>query len=260
MTSEQKEPTLLEALRDGSLFRNLFETGDSSAPQPHPAPPAESTLSAAAPQPAPPPEPGIPQTQAANSAPAVRRAPRLALHLSGGWLIFAMLAVFGMGFVFGARWQTRDSAAGPSSAPVVDLGLQKQSLSLGGQTVIITHSALDIGSLPDAFDGNKDTLMRGAADNPFLVEIEFPEARTISGMDLTVATMAFFTVDVTLTYDDGASETVSGIYENLPFDPTVSFTFPQPDKPVRVVRIEIEDIREKPAEGFHIHVRDLVLR
>lgn len=254
MTDEQNEPTLFDALRDGSLLRSLFTKRDTPNLEQLPAPQADSTPVATAQPPTPPPASGDAQPRPADST------PRFVLRLSGGWLIFAVLAAFGTGFVFGARWQTGDSAAGPSSAPVVDLGLQKQSLSLGGQTVIITHSALDIGSLPDAFDGNKDTLMRGAADNPFLVEIEFPEARTISGMDLTVATMAFFTVDVTLTYEDGTSEAVSGAYENLPFDPTVSFTFPQPQKPVKTMRVEIEDIREKPAEGFHIHVRDLVLR
>lgn len=260
MTDAQNEPTLFDALRDGSLLRRIFAERDASTLQPPAAPPSESVPGPVAAQPAPPPHAGVAQPQAGDSAPAARPAFRFAVRLSGGWLVLVVLAAFGIGFVFGARWQTGGNPAGPPSAPVVDLSPQKQSLALGGQTVIVTHSALDIGSLPDAFDGNPDTLMRGAADNPFLIEIEFPEARALTGLDLTVATMTFFTVDVTLHYDDGAQETISGAYENLPFDPTVSFTFPQPEKPVQALRVEIEDIRQKPAEGFHIHVRELVLR
>ncbi len=261
MTDAQHEPTLLDALRDGSLLRQLFAKQDAPALQPPPAPQTESAPGLVAPQPAPPPQTGMPSTPAVDSAPAPVRKAGFVLSLSGGWLVFAVLAAFGVGFVLGARWQGGETAGGVSSpAPAVDLSPQKQTLSLGGQTVIITHSALDIGSLPDAFDGNKDTLMRGAADNPFFVEIEFPEARLLTGMDLTVATMTFFTVDVTLTYEDGATEALSGAYENLPFDPTVSFDFPQPEKPVKALRVEIEDIREKPPEGFHIHVRELLLR
>ncbi len=257
MSDEQKEPTIFDALRDGSLARRLFQKQDA----PPPAPPTAPQAGQAPGQPAPRPESGIPQSQTPLPAPAgARGLPRFALRLSGGWLVFVVLVAFGAGFVAGLRWQHSQAAFAPVAPPTPDLSPQKQALQLGGQPVIVSHSALDIGSLPDAFDGNKDTLMRGAADNPFFFEMDFPEARTIAGIDITVATMTFFTVQVTLTYGDGSTEAISGAYENQPFDPTISFTFPQPEKPIQTLRVEIEDIREKPAEGFHIHVREVVLR
>ena len=253
MTDEQKEQTIFDALRDGSLVRRIFEK---------PAPAEEADEAPwVAPEALQPVETEAVETPAPEvHAPVAKKPFRLALQLAGGWLVLALVIAFGGGFIWGARWQQDQGNAAPPALPTQDLGPQKQALSLGGQTVVITHSALDIGSLPDAFDGNPDTLMRGAADNPFFVEIEFSEPRVLTGLDLTVATMAFFTVDVTLTYDDGTQEVLNGSYEDLPFDPTVSFTFPQLDKPVSVLRVEIEDIRERPIEGFHIHVRELVLR
>ncbi len=258
MNDAPKEPTVFDALRKGTLMRHLFaRQDDADAPQPPASPqPDTSPQSSGHTPPLDTPSAPTPPLPAAAPAPA----PRLVLRLSGGWLILALLAAFGAGYLFGARSQSGAGAASLAAPPAPDLSPKKQPLSLDGQTVIVTHSALDIGSLPDAFDGNPDTLMRGAADNPFFFEIEFAETRPLTGMDLTVATMAFFTVDVTLTYEDGAQETLSGVYQDLPFDPTVSFAFPNPEKPVKALRVEIEDIREKPPEGFHIHVREVTLR
>jgi len=119
---------------------------------------------------------------------------------------------------------------------------------------------LDMGQVGDIFDGNKDSLMRGVEDNPFVVEIHFEQMRKLSALDVTVATMTHFTVKVLVTYDDDTTAEVSGDYSEPPPDPTVTVELPELDKFVKILRIEIEDIREKPAEGYHVHVREISVR
>ena len=145
-------------------------------------------------------------------------------------------------------------------APAVSENLVTSQAMLDDSPVTVYHSSLDMGQVGDIFDGNKDSLMRGVEDNPFVVEIHFEQMRKLSALDVTVATMTHFTVKVLVTYDDDTTAEVSGDYSEPPPDPTVTVELPELDKFVKILRIEIEDIREKPAEGYHVHVREISVR
>ena len=126
--------------------------------------------------------------------------------------------------------------------------------------VAVYHSALDMGQVSDIFDGNQESLMRGAADNPLVVEIHFEQLRSLSALDVTIAATTHFSVNVLVTYDDDTTTAVSGEYSEQSLDPTVTLELPVSDKFVKILRIEIEDVRDKPAEGYHVHVREISVR
>ncbi|HEY6049980.1 MAG TPA: hypothetical protein VIZ58_01950, partial [Thermoanaerobaculia bacterium] len=67
--------------------------------------------------------------------------------------------------------------------------LTEKAASVGGETWTIRHSQSDMGNVPDLFDGRSDTLLRGLEANPFVVEIEFPAPRTVSGVSVTLGSM-----------------------------------------------------------------------
>ncbi|HLO28931.1 MAG TPA: glycosyltransferase family 39 protein, partial [Anaerolineales bacterium] len=145
-------------------------------------------------------------------------------------------------------------------APATQEGLVVSPAMLDGASVMVYHSVLDMGQVSDIFDGKKDSLMRGAGDNPFVVEIHFEHMRKIGALDVTVATMDHFLVNVLITYDDDTNAEVSGDYSKLLPDPTVTLELPGVDKLVKILHIEIKDVREKPGEGYHIHVREISVR
>lgn len=142
-------------------------------------------------------------------------------------------------------------------ATAVPQGLVASPAVLDGAPVTVYHSALDMGQVSDIFDGNKETLMRSAGANPFIVEIHFDRVRKLSELGVTVATMNHFSITVIITYEDGTTDTVNGDYVQLPPDPTVALQLPASDKAVKILHIEIKDIRPKPADGYHVHVREI---
>jgi hypothetical protein len=55
--------------------------------------------------------------------------------------------------------------------------------------VLVRHSHLDMGQVPDLFDGDKNTLIRGLEDNPFRLEFVFDPPRKMTGLDVRVGEM-----------------------------------------------------------------------
>ncbi|HEY3343738.1 MAG TPA: glycosyltransferase family 39 protein [Anaerolineaceae bacterium] len=126
-----------------------------------------------------------------------------------------------------------------------------EDIIVGGQTVHIRHSQLDMGKIQDAFDGDPNSLIRTLEANPMLLDLTFPVERTLKGVIVRAGSAATL-VRVTLTAPGSA-------------DPLV-FTNQQPNtngnKDIRVdfgkalsakeVRIEVQSTEEdQPA---HVHV------
>jgi hypothetical protein len=125
---------------------------------------------------------------------------------------------------------------------------------IAGQTVTVTHSPIDIGSIQDVFDGDPQTLIRTAKANPAVIEIEFSPPRTLAGVRVTTANM-----DVALTAEvaiggDARPGRYSGTFTELPPDPTVELDFDQPYAVTRL-RLEIKDPRAN--DYANIHVREI---
>ena len=134
-----------------------------------------------------------------------------------------------------------------------------ETIELEGKPVSVTYSRLDGGELKNIFDNDKDTLMRGLEANPFLIQLEFPEPRKLSGFDLTTATMKDFTVTAqTYTSEDATPVVYEENFKDLPSDPTVQFNFDTATQPIKKLIIEIKhNTLEDPT---HIHIRELQLR
>lgn len=135
----------------------------------------------------------------------------------------------------------------------------EESLTLNGETLTVIHSLFDAGSLPDLFDGDAFTLVRGLEANPLVVEVHYPTPRPLTGLELDLGSMASFSVTVTLTPASGSPLVYGEIYNGLPRDPHVSLPFAgaAATTPVSVARIEIKNLLE--TDRAQIHVREVAL-
>lgn len=135
--------------------------------------------------------------------------------------------------------------------------LREGSAAYAGQEITIRHSLLDGGSLPDLFDGDPFTLIRGFEANPFILELTLPEARSINEIALTVATMDF-SVTTVVTGADSIVRTYEQRFTGLPPDPQVVIALPDAPPQVRAISLTITDL--KAGDRANIHIRELALR
>lgn len=134
-------------------------------------------------------------------------------------------------------------------------------VQIDSQTLLVAHSALDLGRVTDIFDDNFETLMRGAGANPFIFEVTYPQPREASMVVLDLASMDNFEIKVIVTQADGRSFTLKRQGTVRLVDPRLEFEFPGDNRHhVKSVRVEILDRRPPPQEGFHTHVRGFALR
>jgi hypothetical protein len=133
-----------------------------------------------------------------------------------------------------------------------------QAIALLGTRATITHSKPDIGRLVDALDGDPHTLMRGAVDNPLVVDIVLEEPRAIVGLDVTTSTMDVDIVAQRYTDPAGAPLEVRGTFRGAGPDPTHRLDFGPGLAPASRVRMTIRDL-DRPGDA-HVHLRELVLR
>ncbi|HEX5688895.1 MAG TPA: hypothetical protein VFX76_02785, partial [Roseiflexaceae bacterium] len=102
------------------------------------------------------------------------------------------------------------------------------------------------------FDGDRKTLIRGQDANPFVLEITFPEARSISGISLDYWRVELG-LTITVTPDDGGQpQTFSGEYRNPPIDPHVDFNFPNGPIRARKLKIELLDLISGDVAKIHV--------
>ncbi len=128
-------------------------------------------------------------------------------------------------------------------------------LELDGEEVQAKHSLLDIGELQHLFDGDRFTLTRTMEANPFVVELAFPTARTISG--ITAITGAEnIRLDIIITLPEG-NETItySYSYTGSLDEPEFHFAFPETHQ---VESIRLEFWAPNAATPAHIHVWEII--
>jgi len=154
---------------------------------------------------------------------------------------------------------TEAATANANLAASTSSTLSSVQVQLNGQPVQVLHSAFDMGGPAEIFDQNVQTLARGEADNPFILQLEFAAPRDLRGIAITVGTMTDVEFSATFTKDDGSIETVNLKSSTLPPDPRVELVLPDGTQPVRAVKVDILDRRQPPEEGFHTHIRDVAL-
>ncbi|MCL4256908.1 MAG: hypothetical protein KJZ53_00105, partial [Anaerolineales bacterium] len=138
-------------------------------------------------------------------------------------------------------------------------GLETQWVEWQGSQVLVHYSILDGGRIEDALDGNFDSLMRGASANPLVIEFEFDPPRQARSLQLSLAGMQQFEVNLFLTYEDGSLHDLQQSYRDLPSDPTIRIELPASEAALRILHIEVKDLAPEPVNGYHIHVRELTL-
>lgn len=132
---------------------------------------------------------------------------------------------------------------------------QVSTLWVWGQEVKILYSQIDAGEIKDIFDGDFYTLIRGIEANPFVLDMEFSQPLTVSGLKA-----AFGSMDFRITaylYQQGTQKPVelSETFRNMPNDPQVEIHFDQQYTFVNRMRIEILDLNE--SENAKIHIREV---
>lgn len=138
--------------------------------------------------------------------------------------------------------------------------LEYTTVEVGGQPIGVRFSPLDIGTPADIFDGSRDTLARGRDANPLVIELRFSEPRTLRSIGLDLGTMSRVQVKLEATVADGSVARAEREYQNLPSDPHIDLALASDATRVLLARVEITDMHERPADGFHIHVRELKLQ
>ncbi len=136
--------------------------------------------------------------------------------------------------------------------------LDTRTVKVGGEDVLVRHSRIDLGRLEDAFDGNRETYLRGAEANPFVIELEFPRSRDVSGIGLDLGTMEF-RLRIELTPAGGGRPIVyTGDFRGLPPDPHLDLDLPRGAH--RVDRLRLEMFKFHSGITAQVHLRDLALR
>lgn len=135
----------------------------------------------------------------------------------------------------------------------------EEDVELDGQRVHVMYSRIDGGELLNIFDNNSNTLMRGLEANPFIIQLEFDEPRSIQQVNLTTATMKDFDVTVKAFGDaDNSPVVYESNYLDLPSDPTVSIDLE--NGPLSVKRLIVEIKHNTLEDPTNIHIRELQLR
>ena len=124
----------------------------------------------------------------------------------------------------------------------------------------VRHSPQDMGRAADLFDGNKETLLRGQSANPLVIELRFAQPRSIRSISLDLAAMSHFRVKVEVRSTENIVTSFMNDFVDLSAAPHVDLPLGAGQQNVAILRIEIEDVRPQPAEGYHIHAREVQIR
>lgn len=133
--------------------------------------------------------------------------------------------------------------------------LQEGVVTVGGQQTPVRFTYLDAAVQAEAikyvFDDDLYTLAKTLEDNPFVIELDFPSPRTISGFSISIHSA---TAQITLTcYPSPEAEPVVFTFEGRGSEeePVLTFELPQAVQ-VQRVRLEMFDPHSPPPSQVHI--------
>ena len=122
---------------------------------------------------------------------------------------------------------------------------------LDKEVVRVKYSALDMGPIGQAFDGNPDTLIKTLEANPLVIELEFAKPKQMSGL---VARIGSETVRFTITLEVPGKPPEKFIQEAIEAetmyrDVKVSFGV---EKLVKSLRFEMKDVNAPDPSNVHL--------
>jgi hypothetical protein len=126
-----------------------------------------------------------------------------------------------------------------------------------GEVVNVGYSALEIGPIDNAFDGNPGTLIKTKEANPLVIELNFPQPRLLSGVTVRVGAEPV-TLTVYLTVGDNAQPLKysidAGEVQNYK-DVTLTF-----DSPMMATKIRLEVSDVLVPEPTNVHLWEVTLK
>jgi hypothetical protein len=135
--------------------------------------------------------------------------------------------------------------------------LLEADVLIDGQMVHLRYSRIDMGEPKNMFDGDHFTLMRGMEANPFILELTFPEPRSVSGVEADCG-MAVVQLTAQLYADDSSQPlTYQFTRSSESNDPKFSMKFG--DSPHMVSKIHFEFFNQAAGETANIHIFELKL-
>jgi len=134
--------------------------------------------------------------------------------------------------------------------------LQGDIIIIAGEPVRVKHSYLDIGEIQQAFDGDPYTLTRTLESNPYIIELDLPSSRHLSGIAAVIGAVQ---AEVTIILDSDAAadevrfrQLVTGTVEQ----PQITLNFPDSILADQL-RLEIRAV-DQNAEA-HVHIWEVRL-
>lgn len=135
--------------------------------------------------------------------------------------------------------------------------LISQDVVVAGRPAVVRYSMLDMGSITNLFDGNPDTLARTLEANPMVVELSFPQPRSLRGITLRVGGTAT-EVKVSLQMPgNGQPMVYDQTFAQTPENKNASIDFGG-IYPVTLMHLEVKSIYD--GEPAHVHLWEMTLR
>lgn len=166
-----------------------------------------------------------------------------------------------------ARLDAEAAAAAAALTPVatdvpppptpVPSGTFSETLTVADVSTVVTSVAIDMGSLPDLFDGNKDSLIRGANQNPMELDLAFAQAVPVSSVQFALGGMKNFVAILRVTTADGV-ETYEQTFPVAESDQVVTYDFPEQQQ-VSALHVTFFENDVPEDVQTNIHVRDITI-
>ena len=141
----------------------------------------------------------------------------------------------------------------------IDSIMAADGVRINGVLAQVQTSPLDTGSIRDAFDEDRTTLIKGDRVNPFEVDITLATPLVSTGLLVELAGMRDFEAILTVIDAAGAQSEYSQEFPQADPDQVVDFQF---DAPIEVVTLKLVLVeQEVPVDvDVYIHVRTITLQ
>ncbi len=138
-----------------------------------------------------------------------------------------------------------------------EIRLQPEEVVIDGQGIQVMYSPLDIGTIADVFDGSSTTLARTRAANPAVIEMVFPQGRTIRGLELLYGTtLVEVAVKLYNTEGDQIPDIFTRVLEGRLAQPQTELSFGR-SFIVQKIRLEVRDTTQ--TQPGHVHLWEIRL-
>jgi 4-amino-4-deoxy-L-arabinose transferase-like glycosyltransferase len=132
--------------------------------------------------------------------------------------------------------------------------LLEKEVRIGDNLIKTRHSMLDIGSISDIWDGDKNTVARTFEANPFIIELTFPQPRLLSGISMIIGdTKVRISAKLYLSPHLEPVEYTAELQGSVEH-PEVSMDF-DGARIMKILYLEVEDLLQ--VEPGHVHIWEI---